>query len=269
MTKKYIFGLLLLWTSQSFSLTNKDSLFIIVAGKSKSYSLHELKRKLKVSSISGYDPVYKQQKTFDGFHLKDVIELAGPIPTDLDEITFEASDGYAPSINVKEAFATNALVAFQEKGLKNNFSKAQSNSKVVDLRPYYLVWEGGEKVPHYYPRPYQMVKIELVKFKEKFKNLYPDALDSAEQAKKGFLLFKGECFRCHSINGTGGTLGPELNSPNNVTDYWVNDKLKGFIKDATAFRANSKMPSFKDMSDESIEQILSYLKFIKSYKNSP
>ena len=83
---------------------------------------------------------------------------------------------------------------------------------------------------------------------------------------KGFAIFKSSCIRCHSINLQGGDLGPELNAPQNVTEYWRPEILRAFIQNSTAFRYKSKMPAFPDMTAKQLDQLLAYLKHMKEHK---
>lgn len=244
------------------SQLHAQQLDIVVGGKTQSYSLQELRQKLPLAHVTNLDPVYKKKKTFLGFPLKRIIEMVGPIATDLDELSFTAKDGYSPSFALKEALMENGVIAF-------NLEPAIQNGKKLDLNPFYLVWERDEKVPEHFPRPYQLVKIEIMKFSDKFKELFPKEISDDDAAKGGFKIFRDYCFRCHSVNGIGGTLGPELNSPNNALEYWHKDKLKSFIKNPSAFRANSKMPMVPDLKDKDIDLILKYLDVMKSHKNAP
>jgi len=86
---------------------------------------------------------------------------------------------------------------------------------------------------------------------------------------KGFLVFKNECVRCHSINLQGGELGPELNAPQNVAEYWAKDTLKRFIRDASSFRYKTKMPPFPHLKDQELDEVLDYLEFMKGHKLPP
>ncbi len=243
-----------------------QQLDITIGENSRSFALTDLKKKLKEVRVTNLDPVYKVKKTFVGFKLKDLIELAGPIPTELDEVSFIAKDGYAPSMGVSELSLQNGILAYRESSRASGFPVYLSPGKKISFEPFYLVWENEEKVPENYPRPYQLVRIEFKKFTEKFKGMYPKEIEGNSAVKKGFTVYRGLCFRCHSINGLGGSLGPELNSPNNITEYWHKSALKKFIKGPAAFRANSKMPDVP-LSDEDIDQVLAYLEFMKSYKN--
>ncbi len=92
------------------------------------------------------------------------------------------------------------------------------------------------------------------------------ASGASAQAQQGFALFKQHCLKCHSINLQGGALGPELNAPKNVTEYWQRHDLKAFIKNPESYRYQSKMPAFSFFSDAEIDAVLAYLQQMKQQK---
>ena len=112
--------------------------------------------------------------------------------------------------------------------------------------------------------PYEIVAIELVDFKKTFPALFVAGMD--QNASAGFQLFRQECVKCHSLNLQGGDIGPELNVPRNITEYRDEAFLKSFIRNASAYRAKSKMQSFAHLSDAQIGQIIAYLKVMRLHK---
>jgi mono/diheme cytochrome c family protein len=239
-------------------------------------NLKDLKAKFKVYTVTVSDPVYKTEKTYDAFLLKDV--LLKDMPTTKsssgalgDEIVFEARDGYAPSISKSKLESHTAYLAFQEHGSQPGkpwHTFMQGKEKMTPA-PFYLVWPNLKDVSpsdETYPWPYQLVKIQSVVFKEKYAKIYPEnaAPDSAEM--QGFLTFKNDCIRCHSVNLVGGGIGPELNTPKNVLEYWNEATLRQFIKNPGSFRAKDKMPPFPNLTDSDIDHIFAYFRYLEKHR---
>jgi cytochrome c2 len=81
------------------------------------------------------------------------------------------------------------------------------------------------------------------------------------------MLFSRYCIRCHSVNLFGGKVGPELNIPKNITEYFKEQDLPKFILNANAYRAGTKMPNFESIiTTDDAENIVHYLKQMKSEK---
>ena len=116
------------------------------------------------------------------------------------------------------------------------------------------------------PWPYQLATIEIIDFESKYSLMMPAGAGADSPEQQGFALFKNQCMRCHSINLQGGDLGPELNVPRNVTEYWSEQNLRAFIKDASGFHARSKMPPFLHLTDEQLDQLVLYLTSMRAQK---
>lgn len=264
--KKVISAIILITSTTVFAAAN--DLTIALPGKEIKFSLKELKSKLKTVMVTIDDPVYKKEKSYEGFYLTEIFKLTGFEQTGgAEEIVFTAVDGYSPNTSFANLQKYTGVLVFKEKGRKDfEFTKVAQGKTMITMAPYYLVWKEGKKVVEGVPWPYQLVKIEVVDFKQKFAKLYPKDAKSDSDVMRGFLLFKNQCLRCHSINLEGGDLGPELNAPMNVTEYWSKDVLKKFIHNAASFRYKSKMPPFTFLKDEEINQIVKYLEHMKQQK---
>lgn len=264
--KQFIFVIALFFSG--FSFASNNDLTISLPNKEVKFSLKQLKAKLKTTTVTIDDPVYKKEKTYEGFLLNDVLNLAGADPTtSTEEIVFVAVDGYAPNTSFANIKKYTGVLVFKEKGKKDfEFTKVAQGKAIITMAPYYLVWQEGKKGVEGVPWPYQLVKIEVVNFSEKYKKLYPTNVKADSDVMKGFMIFKNQCLRCHSINLEGGDLGPELNAPKNITEYWSKDVLKKFIHNAASFRYKSKMPPFTFLKDEEIDQIVKYLEHMKEQK---
>jgi mono/diheme cytochrome c family protein len=253
-----------------FSLTAQaaeDPLSVTINGKESSFTLAELRKEIKVVNVSIEDPVYGKNKSYDGFPLNDVLTLAG-LARDAkgDEVVFTAKDGYAPNVSFSELKAHRAILTFQEHGQQKRFSRIRQGKAMLDPGPYYVVWEEGKELGDKVPWPYQLAKIEVVDFAKRYDKIFPAEKDAASSVRKGFVTFKNQCIRCHSLNLQGGEVGPELNSPKNVTEYWEKTTLRAFIRDASSFRFKDKMPSFPHLKDSDLDDILEYLAYMKDHK---
>lgn len=211
------------------------------------------------------DPHFNNlEKDFIGFPLTDLLKTAFErfhIDTAQAIVLFECSDGYTPTAPLALMYGKNkpyvvsadAAAATGEKWMPG-FEK---------FAPYYLVWDDYLPADHRYVYPYSLVKIKILSIQKAFKNAYPS--DNTDMVK-GFMLYSQNCMKCHAINAVGGGMGPELNYPKNITEYWSDANIIAFAKNPPAFRINSKMPPVTDLKDEAFAEIVKYLKYMSKHK---
>lgn len=245
-----------------------QQLQIQLPDQQQQWTLAQIKQKVPVQRIKLFDPVYNSEKSFEGVSLLQLLKAAGYRHGQaVDEVVFTSADGYAPSMPLEYVLDDQALLVFAETGKKEfEFAPVAQGKAMVSPAPFYLVWKQGKAVAKTRPWPYQLVKLELVSFKQRYPKLYPTNTPQNSAAYQGFLLFKQFCISCHSINLQGGDVGPELNAPKNVTEYWTEAHLKAFITNASDYRYKSKMPAFTQLSAQDIDQLVAYLKQMKSHK---
>jgi mono/diheme cytochrome c family protein len=90
------------------------------------------------------------------------------------------------------------------------------------------------------------------------------SLAADDPRRAGETLFVTQCLACHRLNGAGSSdLGPDLNRPENPTEYFQLDALKRYIRNPGAVRhwPNMQMQGFREeaLSDREIDLIIAYL----------
>ncbi len=226
-----------------------------------------------VVSVTVDNPTDSKVHTYDGTSLAVLLDhVFGNSWKGFDLVKFITSDGYQPVIPTDKIIAGSGVISTGEKGQTGFLKLLRSNEETVDPGPFYLVWENikdkGNNEDPWLSWPWQITGIELTSLSREFPHSAPPAL-SGEVAKAGYLAFRQHCIKCHSINGDGGAVGPELNYPVNVTEYWKAEWLARFIADPQRIRANSKMiPFYRDMKNReaAISTIIEYLKVMKDNK---
>ena len=217
-----------------------------------------------------HDPVYKKTKNYEAYPLAEILNkmpLAKAMKPEELVIVFTASDGYKVAMAYSDAMAEKGFIAFRDMDAENKkWQDFKFGKQAMTPAPYYLVWPKKGLDEWRYPWPFQLVSLSL----EPAKTYYGDAApvtNTDALVNKGFGLFSRYCIRCHSVNFAGGKVGPELNSPKNVTEYFKEQELPKFILNATAYRGGTKMPSFEGiLTADDVQAIISYLKQMKSEK---
>ncbi len=86
-----------------------------------------------------------------------------------------------------------------------------------------------------------------------------EALAGLSPAEAGQKVFDAKCKRCHVVNGTGGTRGPNLS---NVGGRLEEAAIKEFVKDPEKARPGTRMPRVS-LTEKQIEVVASYLAGLK------
>ena len=213
------------------------------------------------------DPVFRGSRAYEGYPLALVLHKLEPKVSQSAWIRFVCRDGYAPEIPLKKVFSGSPFLATRslKQAARDGWEPIVEGGKPVSPGPAYLVWTGPNERPEEFPWPYQIVAIEVFQGP-------PESIKVAsgtdEIASHGFQVFSTRCLKCHSLNGYGGVMGPELISPCSVTQYWNGELLEAYIRKPQSVRANAKMPSNEDLSSSDLASIVAYLKYLTDREGS-
>ncbi len=208
------------------------------------------------------DGFFKTAKTFMGINLKDFIDSmvsANSFDTTGALVVFECKDGYKPVMDIAKVMNSRmGYIVYKDLSQK----KAWADSIAAAFTPYYVTWTKVKHNDHDYMWPYGLIGIRLKASATEFAAIYP--YHNAELVK-GFQLYRNNCMKCHAVNKIGGTMGPEMNTPKNITDYWTEENIIAFAKSPTSFRNNSPMPAITGLTDAELHDIVGYLKGMKGH----
>jgi cytochrome c2 len=213
------------------------------------------------------DPVYHKPKKYKAVNasllIKNEIDLTKIDPKNT-KIVFECVDGYKPEMPLELFLNANPYLAFQDveapKGAK--WEPIVKNGNEMNAEPFYIVYTSVSEKDTRYKWPYNLVRIYLEPLNKSTIELYPL---KNRKLETGYTLFKNQCLTCHSINGIGGTMGPELNFPKSVTEYWKENELVDYIVNPASFRNKVKMPTLGITKQQS-QEIVEYLKYMSENK---
>ncbi len=242
----------------------------------KELSQEELAKALPLKTLSTENPTTGKSAAYQGVDLVELLNLGfGDQWKTYDLVKFVSRDGYQPLIAREAITAHRGLLAFREEG-KAGFTPFQrAQGETVHPEPFWLVWDTlgdpSAKADSWLSWPWQLAGIELTRLDREFPRAAPPA-DASEEANRGFSAFLQHCAKCHRVNGEGGDIGPELNYPVSVVEYWQPEWLPRFIADPRSVRHNSKMVGFYagvQNREAIVKDIVSYLKAMARQKIEP
>lgn len=188
-------------------------------------------------------------------------------------LLLRALDGYTRPVSGRDLLEAGGFLAFGEpermaKGTATSrFTKI--DRRQVDPSPFYLVWTGAEQSqPHDRAWPYQLARIEVAPFEQAFPLTVPSGLAKSDSGWAGYALFQATCASCHSINGEGGKIGPDLNVPRSIVEYRPIPQIRGYIRDPAATRYTS-MPAHPDLSEADLDALIAYFSAMSHRKHDP
>lgn len=235
----------------------------------KALSVEELIKISPLEQWSAYDPYYKKVKTWRAFALKPVLEAVykgqdGDLVSQ--ELILRASDGYQVLSTGAAMLRPGAYIAVED---VEHPGWEPIGPQRVNPGPFYLVWrQEDQQDQEQYPRPWQLAQIEIARYEQLYPRTVPTGAAEDSLARQGYELFKAQCSRCHAINQQGGRVGPELNIPQNITEYRPEAQIRAYIKNPMTFRYGN-MPAFAHLEEGQLDGILAYLKAMSALKQEP
>jgi len=240
----------------------------------KRVDLETLKKKCELAAVVIEDPYYKKKKTFLALPLKQVLALGferKPAELAREDFLFEALDGYVKPAAGARVLEDGGYLAFADADRTHDGQPGWEpiDRRQLDPGPYYIVWSKPDQSDAKgYPWPYQLAAIEIVHFEKKYPFTLPGGVAEDSPAWRGFRTFREQCISCHSVNGQGGKIGPDLNVPKSIVEYRPIDQVKAYIRDPETFRYSS-MPAHHELSDAQLDELIAYFSTMKTRKHDP
>lgn len=191
-------------------------------------------------------------------------------------IEFKCTDGFAATISQSRILNIDtrrsiAYVAVEDP--KRPWPKVKDGKATAG--PFYLVWEHPELSAVVQEEwPFQLAAFTV---KGSLHGLYPaifPAEDAPPPVARGFESFAKNCFPCHTVNMTGpAQVGPDLNVPKNVTEYFEPKTLRALVRNPQSVRyyPGSRMSAFPEaiLPNSELEDLIDYLAHMAGRKSTP
>jgi mono/diheme cytochrome c family protein len=212
------------------------------------------------------EPFYKTENiVLRGYDLQDVLSL-NPLFGSADQskhsLRFVCVDGYRTTFAFSAIEGATGIIGtgvLTASGLE--WPLVARGKTKQHAGPFYLVWD-QEAYDKRRPWPYQLTRIELISNAAMTTGIAPPHQAGVDA---GYALFKTHCLACHSINLTGGKMGPELNVPRNILSYRDRTQVLAFVKSPQSFRAGSLMPPMA-LDEVALSAIMDYLDVMANHR---
>jgi len=257
-----------IFQDEDSNITQYPSLKFLISGIIvKDVDLKELEGNIEIHRLKFYDPMYKKEKKYRGFELRDVLQFGFGDEwknSDYTDIAFEALDGYVAVSSILKLKEPGGYIVFSDLDFED---WEPISIKEATPGPFYLVWTGMDQTTkNEYPWPWQLSSINLIKFEDQYSAVFPSGVSKNSSVYKGYEIFKGRCVRCHSMNGEGGKVGPDLNAPQSIVAYRNAYMIKEMIKNPSKYRY-TQMPDHPDLSDQDLDNVLTYFNYMNEIRD--
>jgi mono/diheme cytochrome c family protein len=213
------------------------------------------------------DPTYKRSASYRAVPLARLLSDLSLKPDEVIEVV--ATDGFVTPLPADLVFAKNGAAAAVPYLAIEPAEKPWPviPGKTVSAGPFYLVWfrpeASGVRSEQW---PYAVASFRTAESPlRRWPALAVDAaLPADSPIRAGQSVFITQCMVCHGLNGSGNAdVGPDLNIPQNPTEYLTAPALRQLIRNPASVRhwPDMKMQGFEPdaLSDQEIDQIIAYL----------
>lgn len=237
----------------------------------RTLTLQELSEHIQSEEITNCDGYYHRIKRFRGFALDRILAqgFAGESLGILSEKPFvlRARDGYTVPISGQRLLEGGAYIAFEDADHPGSWDPI--GPQRANPAPFYLVWKEANQCDlDTHPRPWQLAVLEIARYESVFPHSVPHGVSESSAEYQGFQRFSSLCIRCHAINREGGRVGPELNVPQNITEYRPILQIRAYIRNPLEFRYGN-MPAHPNLDTTALDQLIAYLTHMRSEKHDP
>jgi mono/diheme cytochrome c family protein len=252
----------------------ETSLTVMVGGETRNFTREALLTRSDAATIQvPYDITYRVAMTYRAVPVAAL--LAGMnVPPD-SVIEAVALDGFTAQLPLDLVLNTDENKAVAWLAIEQpDHPWPPVPGKDVSAGPFYIVWTGAEVGSIRSEQwPFQMAKLESQPSPaSRWPALGVDpALPTTDPVRAGQVLFVVQCLTCHKLNKAGAAdVGPDLNLPQNPTEYLTPKGLHDLIRNPKAVRTwpAQAMPPFPPdyLSDREIDLIIAYLKHMAGRK---
>ncbi len=260
-------------TESDLSLRFRDA-----SGEAQSLSLASLRRTCAVQEVEVDDPYHGRRMRYSALELRCVLDRGfgdqgGATALRDRGLLLRALDGYTRPASGRDLLEPGGYLAFGEPDRLSRSDAESAFSRIdrrqVDPAPFYMIWTGIEAGdPHETPWPYQLAEIAVAAFEQAFPATVPVGLEAGDPGWMGYRLFQQSCASCHSINGQGGKIGPDLNVPRSIVEYRPVDQVRAYIRNPEAFRYTS-MPAHPGLNESDLDALIAYFEAMRARKQDP
>jgi mono/diheme cytochrome c family protein len=234
-------------------------------------TLRELQERVPSEEIVNCDGYYRRVKRFRAFAIEAVLaqgfrdENVGTLSER--PWVLRARDGYTVPLSGQRLLEGGAYIAFADAEHPGRWDPI--GPQRADPAPFYLVWRDSTQCDlETHPRPWQLAVLEIARYESVFPHSVPHGVEPSSGPYRGFQRFASLCIRCHAINREGGRVGPELNVPQNITEYRPGAQIRAYIRNPLTFRYGN-MPAHPTLDDAALDDLLAYLTHMRDEKHDP